>query len=281
MANIHTRAVMCKLSISQFNPKRKDAKTTAEVLHDKQASRIAGAWIQNLVNPDALLPIVSKAQQARIEFYKLTVPWADEGWRLLPITLYDKFHENMRELRTAFENEVTTFINEWDTHVKEAKQNLNGMFNAANYPSQDTLKYSFGFSIDVQPIPSGNDFRIKLQNDELEKIKQDTDERVKLAEQEAMKNVWSRLAEPIQKIVDKLKDEKSIFRNSLIENLREILDLIPLLNLAQDTNLNSFVAECKQKLGTANPNTLRDDKTARKTTLDNAEAILKKMEGYY
>ncbi len=43
MDAILTKAVLVRLSISQFNPKRQDGKTTAEVLRDKQAKSTAGA----------------------------------------------------------------------------------------------------------------------------------------------------------------------------------------------------------------------------------------------
>ncbi len=277
---IYTKALLSKISISQFNPKRQDAKITREVLEEKNATKEAGNWMKNLIDPKALDPITSKAQKARLESYRLSSPWLDEGWRVLPIALYNQYFDNMREIKKEFNAEVEKFISDYPLHIENAKKALNGMFNLSDYPTQEQLKNKFAFNVDFRPIESGEDFRVSLDVEELEKIRVETDERVKLAEKQAMKNLWERLAEPIKHIAGKLKEKDSIFRDSIIENLNEILNLIPALNISEDKNLENFVKECKEKLTIVSPNSLRKEKKIRKATLETAEDILKRMEGY-
>ena len=186
----------------------------------------------------------------------------------------------MREVKSEFYVEVEKFVSVYPSLVEEAKKNLNGMFNSLEYPSQEKIKEKFYFNVDIEPIPCGKDFRVSLSKEEMEKIKIETDNRVKEAEQLAIKNLWQRLAEPIRHIAEKLKEKDSIFRNSMIENLNDVLNIIPDLNLTEDKELENIVKECREKLTIFSPQDLREQKNARKSTLQSAEEILKRMEGY-
>jgi hypothetical protein len=280
MDKILTRAVLVKVSISQFNPKRQDGKTTAEVLADKGAKSTAGVWIKNLVDPKALEAINTLAQAARAEHYRLSLPWADEGWRILPTAIYMKYQEAMREKRTGFSWEVQKFLDKYPQYIEEAKAALNGMFNPGDYPTPEQVKGKFGMKIDVAPLPCGSDFRVSLGSDELAAMQQDVDQRVKEATAQAVKDLWNRLAQPVKAMVNRLSEPDSIFRDSLIDNLRDIIDLVPSLNVTGDPALDAVAQECKVKLSGFKAEDLRKDKALRKSAAEEADAILKKMEGY-
>lgn len=275
-----TKAVLVKLSISQFNPHRQDAKTTREVLRNKDAAQNAGVWVKNLINPKTLDAITSTAQTARQSHYTLSLPWADEGYRILPTAIYMKYQDEQRQHRTQFNNEVEKFLQKYPQYIEEAKTALNGMFNAGDYPTIEQLKAKFAYSVEVSPLPSGSDFRISLTSDELANIQQDVDTRVKAATDEAVKDLWNRLAVPVKNMSEKLAETKGIFRDTLVSNIQEIVDLIPSLNVTDDKNLLTIANEVKANLTGHSPEVLRQNKVVRQTTAQAAQEILKKMEGY-
>lgn len=281
MKTIQNKALLCRVTINQFNPIRKDKQITAEILNGKGATREAGKWIKNLIDPKALNPITQKAQEARIEHYRLTLPWSDEGIRILPCELYLKYAEKMRAIKKLFFQEVETFLKNYDSHVLNAQNNLKGMFNPADYPTAEQIKRAFAFDYNFLPIPCGNDFRVDLNNEEIEKIKAETEERVKSAESEAVKNLFRRLAEPIEKIAEKLKDADGIFRDSLLSNLEEILNLIPALNLTDDPNFDLLIKECREKITAYKPDQIREEKKIRETVTASAEEILERLKGFF
>lgn len=278
MSELLNKAVLCKISISQFNPKRQDSKTTAEVLEERNARRSAGNWVKNLIDPKSLDSVVSIGQQARLESYRLSLPWQDEGYRILPIMVFMEFQSKMREHKSRFEQEVERFVERWDSHVDQAKIALSGMFNPNDYPTKEQVREKFGFYIDILPLPCGNDFRINIAQEELEEMKQKVDTLLQDAERNAMKDLWNRLATPIRHMVDKLSKD-SIFRDSLVENVQEILTIIPALNITDSTELNSLVEECKV-LTKYPADVLRINRNVRKDVVSQAEEILHKMEGY-
>jgi len=280
MENILTRAVLVKMSISQFNPKRQDGKTTAEVLANKGAKTQAGVWIKNLIDPKTLDVITSTAQAARTEHYRLSLPWADDGWRILPTSIYTKYQDSIRISHKKFDAETEKFLAQYPQYIEDAKAALNGMFNAADYPNVSELRNKFQMTVDVSPLPCGSDFRVTLGNDELAAIQADVDNRVKEATAQAARDLWNRLASPLRNMVNKLSEPEAIFRDSLIENLWDIIDLVPALNVTGDMNLAALAKDCKAKLGGLSAETLRKNQTARTQTAQAADELLKKLEGY-
>jgi len=279
MSELLNKAVLCKISISQFNTKRQDSLITKEILEERNAKRSAGNWVKNLIDPKNLDSIVSIGQQARLENYRLTLPWSDEGYRILPITLFLEYQKQMKEYRNKFEVEVENFLEKWNTYVEEAKLSMGVMFNSHNYPTKEQVKNKFGFYVDILPLPSGNDFRINLAKEELEEMKSNVDNLVAEAEKNAMKDLWNRLSAPIRHMVEKLNKNDSIFRNSLVENVQEIIRIIPALNISDNIELINLVEECKV-LTKHSADTLRINKNVRKDVIIQAEEILNKMKGY-
>jgi hypothetical protein len=69
------------------------------------------------------------------------------------------------------------------------------------------------------------------------------------------------------------------FRDSLVENVRELVEVLPMLNVTG----NPLVAEITRdldRLGSVEPGALRESETLRQETKAAAEAIVAKMEGY-
>jgi len=280
MSNILTKAMLVKLSISQYNPRRADDVITREVLENHKTNRDAGIWVKNIIDPKTLSDVNSTAMQARSTHYRLSLPWADDGWRILPTVMYTKYQDEVRDRKKEFDQAVSEFINKYPQFVEDARKVLNGMFNEKDYPSIMALREKFGINVNFQPLPCGSDFRVSLEGDELSAMKSDVDQRVKDAVETAMKDLWVRLAQPIKSMAEKLREADKVFRNSLIENVKEIVDLIPSLNVTGNAELAKIAKECSAQLICHTAEDLRDNKEMRKEVQQAAEKLLKKMEGY-
>jgi hypothetical protein len=278
--NILNKAVLVKLSISQYNPRRTDDKITREVIDNHGAKRDAGIWVKNVIDPKTLSGVGNSAVKIRSTHYRLSLPWADDGVRILPTTMYTVYQDEMRKCKKEFDANVTEFINKYPQYVEEARKALNGMFNESDYPGIMTLREKFGIAMDFRPLPSGSDFRVTLAKDDLADMQQNVDKRVHDAVNDAMKDLWQRLAQPIRHMIERLKDPDTVFRNTIVDNLKEIIDVIPSLNIVDDKELTAMVKECKEKLLKHTPEDLREVKEIRIDVKNQAEKLLKKMEGY-
>lgn len=278
--NITEKAMLVKLSISQWTARRFDRKATNDVIEKYNADRNAGRFNKMLVDLDSVKTYQKAANEARTFHYENTLPWGNDDSRILPVDNYLDYTKKMRGLKTAFEEAVNDFIADYPRLIEKAERDLNGLFNAMDYPQAYELEGKFGFSVHVVPVPDRNDFRVSLTDDEVDKIKSDIESRVQDSIGAAVRDCWDRLYRVVNHMSKKLKDPKSVFRDSLIKNISELCDLLPKLNLTGDPKLEEMSKEIGAALGTLDPEQLRKFEMERKIAGDRAADILKKMGSY-
>jgi hypothetical protein len=239
-----------------------------------------GKYSKNLIDPDALKPISEAANAARTIHYEQSLPWSDDGKRILPAANFLPYSELMRDARRVFEERVNYFIARYDTLVDAAKIALNGLFDPRQYPSAHELNNKFYFEVSTDVLPTSQDFRVDLDRGTVEAIRAEIEGRTQATVKEAQRDLWTRLQTTVGNMAESLKVEDKIFRDSLVSNVRQIVDLIPRLSLEDDPELDAIRAHVAATLATKDPETLRKNKTIRKQTADEAAAILQKMAGY-
>ena len=221
------------------------------------------------------------ATDARQWHYKHSLPWTDEGLRILPAVGYTKYTSEMRNFRLQFEGLAEShFIARLPEWEEWARKTHNGTFNPSDYLTADQLREKFGFAAEMQPVPCGEDFRVSFAEEEMEAMRSSVDNRVAAAVEAARKDLWHRLVGPVSAMVERLSQPDAKFRDSLVGNLRDIIQIIPALNLTSDPQLESFRVEIAKELAIWNPDDLRDSKLTRKQVADKAAEILAKMQGY-
>jgi hypothetical protein len=149
----------------------------------------------------------------------------------------------------------------------------------ADYPEAHEIADKFKMDMQVMPVPN-NDFRVNIADEELERIHDEVEARVKAAARGAMQDVWQRLYEKVKHFADKLNDPNAIFRDSTVNHLVELCELLPRLNVLDDPNLEAMRQEVGVKLAGYNPDTLRADVKVRQTVATEANDIAAKMAAF-
>lgn len=277
---LRDEAMVVRLSISQWSARKFDRNVTQKVAQDFNVSTNVGNYRKALIADDAVKAVAKVATEARDYHYTNTLPWDDVGGRLLPSKNFMAYSQKMRELRAQFESAVKTFLDNYEGLRDEARTRLKGMFNPADYPSKTDIVRRYGFSTDIEPVPVADDFRVRLQDDDAARIRKEIEQTVQDRASKAMGDLYERLAETVGHFAEKLSDTDSIFRDSLVENVIELVDLLPRLNVANDKRLNDLRKEVKEKLCGFEPSTLRNEPVARAQAAKDAKDILKKMSAY-
>lgn len=278
--DLTTKAMLVKLSISQWTARKHD-KQADHAVESAFATKDAGRFNKVLIAREAVKAVEKTASAARTWHYDNTLPWTDEGYRILPAANWATYSEKVRELRADFERAVETFTSAYPDLVTEARIRLNGLFQEADYPASTEVRRKFAFSADILPLPIGGDFRVNLNNDDVARLQADITARTKDALEEAHADLYRRLANVISHMADKLTDPKAIFRDSLVENVRELVELLPRLDLKGDAQLDALRRQAEEKLCRLNPDVLRNNKPLREETAKSAKAILDVMSGLY
>jgi len=191
--SLSSRAMLCSLSIGVWSARKHDADASEEIARQHGAQLDAGRYHKVLLPKEALADIQKIVSEARQEHYFMTLPWDDNGYRVLPAAAYMEHTEKMRALSNRFTPAVDTLVSQFSQLVEEAKVRLDGLFRAADYPTCDELRSKFSFETKVMPLPDANDFRVALGEEEQERIKRQITSAVEASLQVASRELWQRL----------------------------------------------------------------------------------------
>lgn len=276
---ITERAMLAAVHISIWTAIKHDRKVSREVAEQHGAYAGAGRYNKQLLREaERLESLRALSGQIRQYFYKITLPWSDEGYRLLPAHFYFELTTKMREFEQAFAQQVEQFLAVYPSYIEQVRPELNGLFREEDYPSTDKLRNKFGVRLEVLPIPSGNDFRVTLSEEEQARVAREIDESVRQSLQKGTEDLWARLKGVVAHMVDRLNEPDSRFHASLVTNIGELVDLLPGLNVNQDEELNRFAGEIRDRLCGFTARDLKKNEILRAVTANDAAQILTEMD---
>jgi hypothetical protein len=246
---ITERAMLAAVHISIWTAVKHDRKISRDVADQHGAHQGAGRYNKQLLRgADKLDELRTLAGQVRQYFYKITLPWSDEGFRLLPSNLYFDLTTRMREFEASFEQGVESFLQVYPQYIEQVRPELNGLFREEDYPAADKLRKKFGVKLEILPIPSGNDFRVQMSAEEQARVAREIDANVRQSLTRGTEDLWKRLREVVSHMVDRLNEPESRFHATMVTNVFDLVELLPRLNVNGDAELNRFAEQIRQRL---------------------------------
>lgn len=274
MKTLSEMALLANLTISQWTARKYDISVTKKIERDHNTHN-AGRFNKILIAEDALQDISKVASQARAFLRINTLPWGDSGDRILPSTNYFEVVEQLKTFKSEFEVVVSNFSCQYPALKEDARRRLNGMFQEADYPTASNIQSKFNFEVTFLPIPDTDDFRIKLNSEEVNKLRGKMELEISSRFSLATKDIWLRIKEAVGHMVERLSEEKAIFRDSLITNIEELIEILPKLNFTGDKNIYETIESMKALI--IHPDTLRKSSSIRNKKAQEAKAILDKV----
>src|ERR1700747_1073928 len=149
---ITERAMLAAVHVSIWTAVKHDRKVSRDVANQHSTHESAGRYNKQLLRGaerlDALRTLACKIRH----FYKITLPWSDEGYRLLPAHFYFELTTQMREFERAFFQSVDEFLEVYPSYIEQVRPELNGLFREEDYPSAEKLREKFGVKLEVLHI---------------------------------------------------------------------------------------------------------------------------------
>lgn len=287
--NLSERAMLASLHISSWSGMQVDREVTDAVNADFKAQAKAGRYNKRLVASEFLEGITLAHSRARSAHKLLTLPWEDNGKRVLATVGYINYTTIMKECRLKAEAAVREFLTDPTPYINEAKVRLGDMFNADDYPDSDALKDKFGFDVEIAPMPEATDFRAKVSDESMKAIIKDIERRSDERLETAMKDVFVRIHDVVQRMSERLREytpakddqkRQGIIRDSVVYNINELADLLPTLNITGDKRIDELAKQLKDELVEHSPEILRANTKVRQDTISKADKILKKVGTY-
>ncbi len=206
---------------------------------------------------------------------EMTLEGREKGYRLLTNQLYFKYRQVMQERKDRLVEMVEDFKWDYPNLVDADRLRLGNMFDPDDYPDIAKLDGKFGFELTIQPVPRGTDLKvIGLLDHDLQKLRDDIDKNLEERLQVAMKDAWTRLYNGIKRLTG-----KKIHAAETIQHLCDLVEILPMLNVANDPKLTSLAKEVSSSLCVQNPDQIKHDEKLKKDIVHNAKELLKEVEG--
>ncbi len=274
---LQEKAMLVNLSISSWTASKKDKAASKAVKAAAGAQDRAGWYNKRLIDPRALESLGKIEGRARDYHYKLTLPWGDNGDRILPAAAYMQYVDGFRGYRAEYDAAVVSFVAAYPGLVQAARQMLGTMYDPADYPEVTKIRHRFDIRLVFTPVPDAKDFRVEVGDEAVAEIKKSISESVDNRMRGATKECWLRLDEVVGKMYRTLSDPDTVFRDTLVENIRVLVELLPKLNITNDQILDNCIVTTRSWL-LVDIEALRKDKKFRQFIADKAAQILELIE---
>ena len=280
--SIGSSAMLVELNISTWTARKLDKKVSAEVDVAKGAKTSAVNVNKNLLAGTGFLDTITKyAANARAWHLSQTLPWSDNGQRLLPVSNFISYKEQLGKLNENFDALVGKFIEAYPNLVSAAAFQLGDLFNRDEYPEADAIARKFKFSYNFFPVPQAGDFRVDIGEEARKEIEASCNSLSNSRIESAMKDAWSRLHEHLLRMSERLDyDEvadKKIFRDTLVENAVELVDMLRHFNITQDASMEQARLALHDAIYGYEASDLRESFIARESVKRKVDDILGKF----
>lgn len=286
--DISARALLVNITVRVWSGEKRDRAITREICSLKGAEDNAVRANKSLLG-EAIKPVQTAERGVRTAVNERTLPWMDDGCRILKGAAFLTFTESMAEPVRNFDTAVVAFIAAYPEIKYEARRRLGDAYSDGDFPSQAKLRERFGVRLTYLPVPSSDDFRVQLAADEIAAVRRNAEDALRDTVNDAVRTLLDRLREPVAHMATRLRlfrrrsngKTEHPFRDTLVENVREIVRIAPMLNLMDDPRIAEICADIERHLTAYDPDELRNSPALREDVANQADEILRRMQGAF
>lgn len=280
--DLSTQALLANVEIHTWGGKGKDDKASIDIAKEYDLGRAVGNYTKWLLIRDEvgrpakeLIAVHNAGNAARTVHYAHTLPWAEDGARILTAANFLPWATAVRDKQLLFEDAAKSLVAAYP-HLKDQTKEVMehkkpGLYHEADYPSVEDLKRRFEIRIKHFPLPSAADFRVNLSGSQVEAIRQQIERDLQITVQGASTHLLARLAEIAERVA-KLGNPKSGVRAALAEDVEDMCKLVARLNFTGDPKVEEFRSRIETEL-TFDPGTVQRMRGVRAALATRAEKL--------
>jgi hypothetical protein len=270
-----------------------DKKVSAEVDSAKNTKVSTVNVNKNLMAGTGVLDSILKyASGARTWHLAQTLPWSDNGLRLLPMSNFLTYKENLATLEKNYTALVDKFVIAYPNLVSAAAFQLGDLFDREEYPDVEKVARKFKFGVNYMPVPMAGDFRIDINEEAKSEIVASCEKAYADRLNNAMKDAWDRLHKVLLRMSDRLGVDvvdsdvpeshgqvmkPRVFKDTMLEEATELVDLLAHFNVARDPMMEEARKDLAVAIMNHDSTDLRQNMIAREAVKNKVDAILSKF----
>ena len=242
--SLRDKAVLVSLKRGMLTASKQNAEAT-RLVEETYAAGV-GRFAKTLLADNKLLAECKSASNAIYAYHrKHTLPWMDDGPRLITQAAYLPYLKGLKPLMSDLDAAIAALKDGWDATLDAEKQRLGPLFDAGDYPRAVDLDRHIYAIVRVLPIPDAGDFRVDLPEQEKEAL----NAAVKEAEQSAQADLIARLKSPLERVVTRMGEvsaaleagEKPRIAKSLTAGITEVAEIARDLNLGDNPEVEAMI----------------------------------------
>ena len=272
--SINEKAMLVKLSISQWYNRAIDRKVTDEIAQKYEVTEQEDKYVKTLLPRVAVRNIQRAISDLRTFHYANTLPWQDDSVRILSSGNFFQYQQGIAARRAKLDEVVAEFVSNYPKWLDHARKTKKGLFDEAQYPTASGISDHYRVNVTFLPFPNVADFRVDIDGKELDRIKEQTQAALVDALGSANQHLIDRLYERVYLLYSALNDPEKVFRDNTVTSIVETADLVERLNVTSDVRVVSAVNASRTALQDVHPDMLRSSPDFRnKVALRCAELL--------
>jgi len=252
--------VLTEVTVRSRSFVKKDKAVTDQAIANNHASADAGSFHKNLfASASGELRALKKAgAAARTYLYNKTTPYdtgqgsLQKGARLLPATQSLDFIQGFGELEATYMTALDGFKQVYDQRKQQALAALGAMGDSSEYPEVYELDEYFGIELSMNPVPTSAQLPDSLPIEVMEQAAKDMAQTQMDSLSNAIADTRDRLGDELARMAGVLKrhseGEKTKLYGSLLDNMRNVTDLLDATNITNDPALDLVVQRVRAEL---------------------------------
>jgi hypothetical protein len=296
------------INISVWEARKQDKKTAEEVTLSKGARSKKAATVQKHLFSEspALEAIKTLRGEIRTWFNSITLPWDDNGRRIIPTARYLEITDQASKYQLRFDSLVRTFLSVYQTEVSKQAFQMGALFDRSEYPHEDEVAAKFRFSFVVEPVPMSGDFRVDVAHEQEKMLREQYDRALEERLNGALSDAWQRVKTQVEWVQERMnavlsydpddieeipthddagnvvalevkKKRRPKLYDSMLDNGLELCKLLTDLNVTKDARLEEARKQLESALVNIDMDSLKESKELQRSVKSKMEEILDKF----
>ncbi len=241
MKHLTQRATLVRLTVSVWSARKSDGLVETAVEERYRASPGVGTYLKYLLPGNRLLARVRNlANSMRHSFSDPSLPWYDDGTRIMPNEEIPAFMHKLRKVRPAWNAAVKELLEAYEQSKSDARKKLGELYQDEDYPSAKELATKFGIDLSISPVPT-SDFRVdELPAEDVDLFKNVFELKQKRALLQATCQLWNM----VRSVLHRLKKPRHRLSQA---KLTARLEQLKFLNFGMDAEFSNVLVRLDRK----------------------------------
>jgi hypothetical protein len=271
-----------KLSFTKFGCKRavkEESRKAMAAAVDADPDNVSAAKKLLDTTHPAYKDVTRIFSQCRAYWKTITVPFPQDGVRLVKLEVLSQFNDDMARFRQQLDQASAALDEVYYSIRKTARHDLADLFDESDYP----MSLSGAFEINweypsIDPPEYLRDVNQHIWNEQREIANARMTEAVQMAEQAFAAEFGKLLGKIVERLTPNELGESKRFEDVTVENLKGFFDKFNFLSVGSNDDLERLVKQAQDILDGKDADTLRSDGYVREVVKRDLAAVSQQLD---